>query len=303
MTGLQLALIFGGLIGLGAAGLLWRLTPAHPDLASALDRLAPERSLTRPAAAPSPASLSAEDRVGLWVMRTLPVTGWTRLPRRELALLRIPVHRFYGQKALYFALGVAFPSVALALLTLFGLTVPLAVPVLASLAFGAGLSFLPDYNVRSDATAARVEFARALSAYVDMVALERAAGSGPRQALEAAATTGDSWVFRRLAEELARSRFSGVPPWDALTALADDLGLPELAEVSDIMRLSGEEGAAVYPTLRARSASMRAALTAAELAKANAAGERMSMPVAVLALIFLALLAVPALLRVLLPGG
>ena len=176
-------------------------------------------------------------------------------------------------------------------------------PVLASLALGVGLSFLPDYNVRSDAAAARVEFARALSAYVDMVALERNAGSGPRQALEAAATTGDSWVFRRLAEELARSRWSGVPPWDALTTLADDLGLPELGEVSDIMRLSGEEGAAVYPTLRARSASMRAALTAAELAKANAAGERLSMPVAVLALIFLILLAVPALLRVLLPGG
>jgi hypothetical protein len=110
-------------------------------------------------------------------------------------------------------------------------------------------------------------------------------------------------VFRRLGEELARSRFSGVPPWDALSGLADDLGLPELSEVADIMRLSGEEGAAVYPTLRARSTSMRAALAAAELAKANGAGERMSMPVAVLALIFLALLAVPALLRVLLPSG
>ncbi len=301
MTGLQAALTAGALLGLGAAGLLWRLAPAHPDLATALERLSPHRPSGRSDAPPAPSS--ATDRVGLWVMRTLPVGGWPRLPRRELALLRVPVHRFYGHKAAYFLVGALFPSAAVAVLTVFGLAVPLAVPVAASLAFGAALSFLPDYNARTDAAAARVEFARALSAYVDMVALERAAGSGPRQALEAAATAGDSWVFRRLAEELARSRFSGVPPWDALTALADDLGLPELAEVCDIMRLSGEEGAAVYPTLRARSASMRAALTAAELAKANAAGERMSMPVAVLSLIFLILLAVPALLRVLVPGG
>lgn len=300
MSGLQLAMAAGALIGLGVAGLLWRLTPAHPDLASALERLAPERSLARPDPAPAPSS--AEDRVGLWVMRT-PVASLVRVPVKELAIVRIPVHRFYGQKVLYLVLGGCFPAAAVALAAVLGVRVPLGVPLVASVAFGIVLSFLPDYNVRSDAAAARVEFARALSAYVDMVALERAAGSGPRQALEAAANAGDSWVFRRLAEELARSRWSGVPPWDALTALADDLGLPELAEVSDIMRLSGEEGAAVYPTLRARSASMRAALTAAELAKANAANERMSMPVALLALIFLALLAVPALLRVLLPGG
>ena len=301
MTGLQLALAAGALVGLGVAGLLWRVLPAHPDLATALDRLAPQRSVSHPV--PTPSTASGQDRVGLWVMRTLPVASWARVPVKELAILRIPVHRYFGQKALYFVLGLAFPSAAVALAAVMGLTVPVGVPVVASLALAAVLSFLPDYNVRSDAAAARVEFARALAAYVELVALERNAGSGPRQALEVAATMGDSWVFHRLAEELARSRFSGVPPWDALTALAGDLGLPELVEVSDIMRLSGEEGAAVYATLRARAVSMRAAQASAELAKANAAGERMSMPVAVLSLIFLVILAVPALLRVLFPGG
>jgi len=301
MNGVQIAMVAGAFVGAGVAGLVWRFAPAHPDLASALERLAPERSLTRPD--PPPPATSVQDRVGLWVMRTLPITSWVRLPVKELALLRIPTHRFLGQKVLYFLLGLAFPSTAVALAAVLGLAVPAGVPLVASLALGAVLSFLPDYNVRSDAAKARAEFALALSAYVDLVALERNAGSGPRQALEVAATMGDSWVFRRLAEELARSRWSGVPPWDALTALADDLGLPELAEVSDIMRLSGEEGAAVYATLRSRSVSMRSAQTSAALAGANAAGERMSVPVAVLALIFLALLAVPALLRVLFPGG
>ena len=80
---------------------------------------------------------------------------------------------------------------------------------------------LPDYNVRDDAKKARAEFARALGAYIDLVALERHSGSGTRQAMEVAADVGDSWVFPRLGEELARSRWSGLPPWEALHTLAD----------------------------------------------------------------------------------
>ena len=125
-------------------------------------------------------------------------------------------------------------------------------PVVATLALGVGMFFLPDYNVRDDAKKARAEFARALAAYIDLVALERNSGSGPRQAMEVAAEVGDSWVFRRLTEELARTRWSGVAPWEALHALADELGLAELDDLADIMRLSGEEGAQIYTNLRAR---------------------------------------------------
>eukprot|EP00918_Siedleckia_nematoides_P009125 GHVU01019952.1.p2 GENE.GHVU01019952.1~~GHVU01019952.1.p2 ORF type:complete len:302 (-),score=53.16 GHVU01019952.1:274-1179(-) len=296
-TLLQLALFSGALIGLGVALLILRFAPAQPDLTAAIDNLAPERALSHPDTTPPPAS--TQDRIGLWVMRTLPVTSWGRTPAKELAILRIPAHRFYGEKTLYGVIGLVLPAAATALVTLIGLHLPIFIPVAGSLLIGAALSFLPDYNVRSDAAAARLEFSRALGAYVDLVALERNAGSGSRQAMEQAATVGDSWVFKRIGEELARSRWSGVAPWDSLTSLSDELGLPELAEVSDIMRLSGEEGAAVYQTLRARSASMRAAMMNAELAKANATGERLSMPVAALAIVFLIILAVPAVLRVL----
>ena len=108
-------------------------------------------------------------------------------------------------------------------------------------------------------------------------------------------------MFRRLGEELARSRWSGVPPWEALQALSTELGLPELADLGDIMRLSGQEGAQVYSNLRARSAGMRAAMLNAELAEANEIGERMSIPMSILGVIFLAMLICPALLRLL--GG
>ena len=67
------------------------------------------------------------------------------------------------------------------------------------------------------------------------------------------------------------------------------------------MRLSGEEGAQVYANLRARSAAMRSAMLNAEKANANEVGERMSIPMSLLGVIFLAILVAPALLRVI--GG
>ena len=78
-------------------------------------------------------------------------------------------------------------------------------------------------------------------------------------------------------------------------------GRHAFADLADIMRLSGEEGAQVYANLRARSAGMRSAMLNAELTKANEIGERMSFPMSILGVIFLALLVTPALLRLL--GG
>ena len=47
MTGLQLALASGTLIGLGFALLVWRLAPCDPDLVDALDRLSPDHVVSR----------------------------------------------------------------------------------------------------------------------------------------------------------------------------------------------------------------------------------------------------------------
>ena len=44
ITGLQLALAGGALVGLGVALLVWRLAPAEPDLADALRRLSPDHT-------------------------------------------------------------------------------------------------------------------------------------------------------------------------------------------------------------------------------------------------------------------
>jgi len=301
VTTVQLAASAGGLIGLGLALLAFRLVPARPDLGTALDALDPRHSLTPPSDVPAPPT-RAPDRLGQWCSRHLPLP-LAGPPTRDLALLRIPPHRFVGEQLLYAVAGLFFPLMLTVIVTLIGVSPPWLIPAGAALVTAAAASYLPDYNVRSDAAAAREEFTRALSAYVDLVALERLAGAGPRQAMEAAAAIGDAWPFRRLAEELARSRWSGVPPWDALARLAGELNLDPLADLADIMRLSGEEGAAVYQTLRARSAAIRSALVAQDLARANRAGERLTLPGAVLALTFAVLLTAPALIRLVLGPG
>ncbi|MFO6453408.1 MULTISPECIES: type II secretion system F family protein [unclassified Aeromicrobium] len=294
-TGLQLMLAAGMLISLGLVLLTARLLPAEPDLVDALNRLSPQRRIS--AGDDAGGAPRGKERIGVWAIKHLPPALWIRTPTRELALLRIPVARFYGDKLAFAGLGLLISPLLAFLFDLLGLGLPFVIPALGSLVLAAVMFFLPNYNAVDDARKARIEFSRALGAYIDLVALERNNGAGVRQAMEAAANVGDSWVFRRLSEELTRSRWSGQPPWDALHALADELGLPELDDFADIMRLSGEEGASVYTNLRARSAAMRTAMLGDEIAEANAIGERMTIPGSLLGVIFMALLVTPALLR------
>lgn len=298
MTGLQLALAGGALIGLGSALAIWRLLPADPDLADALERLSPAHARRATTAAGTATPADTKSRLGVWAIKHLPRDTWWRTPTKELALLRIPPERFYGEKILYAAVGLLIPPVLAALLSVLDLGVPVLVPAAGSIALAGVTFFIPDIDARAAAVKARAEFSRALGAYIDLVALERLSGSGPRQAMETAAQVGHSWVFQRLGEELARSRWSGVPPWDALHTLAAELGLPALDDLADIMRLSGEEGAQIYTNLRARSAGMRDAMLNDERAKANAISERMSIPMSLLGVVFLVILVAPALLRV-----
>lgn len=303
-TGLQLAVVGGALVALGLVLLVLRLVPAHPDLADVTHRYSPagaRRATASLTASSAGSSHSPRDRLGLWAMHRLPAAWWGRTPTRELALLQRPVHQHYGQKVSFALLGLLIGPVLAALFQLLGFSIPFAIPVVATLALTVFLWFVPDLDVRADAKRARSEFTRALGSYIELVALERANGSGARQSMELAAEIGDGWVFRRISEELARSGWAGLPPWDALHALAEELGLPELDDLADIMRLS-QEGSQVYTNLRARSQSLRSAILSDELTKANASVERMTIPMSLLGVVFMILLITPALLRIMLGG-
>lgn len=298
MTGVQLAIILGAVVGIGLAGLVYYLVPAQPDLGDVVDRLAPP-ARRRPGAVAPTVAPGMEERMGMWAERTLPARLLGIPPARDLAVMRQTPAQFYGRKVLYALLGLAVPPLLGTFFTLIGIHVPFVIPFGSSLVLAAVLFVMPSRDLAAQAKEARSNFARALSAYIELCALERNSGAGASVALATAAEIGDSWMFAKIGEEIARSRYNGQPPWDALNALADDLALPELADVADIMRLASDESSEVYRQLRARSASARSALLSEELARASLVEERMYFPASILGLVFLALLMAPPLLRLL----
>lgn len=294
--------ISGSMLTLGIVLLVARALPAHVDLADAIGRFTPPRHPVRAQAGEPDSTIAGLDgthRLGLWAARTLPPALWSWTPTRDLTLLQIPLARFYGDKVRFALMGALIPPFLASPFILSGLDVPVTVPLVGALLASGLMFFLPDYNVADDARKARAEARRALTAYIDLVTLERAAGSMVGQAMKNAADLGRSWVFVRITQELEQTRWSGVPPWTALKALADELGLPDLHDVADILEMTGTESTAAIETLQERSKAQRDAILTDDIAAANAASERMTIPTTLLAAVFVALLGTPALLGIL----
>jgi hypothetical protein len=300
-----LALV-GALVGIGVTLVLAGLRPPAPSLRAAVLHLTTVESAgPLPGAGPAGSALhAAAGRASLHVVAAL---GLDRIggradparARADLALTGTSPGRLAGEKVGYGLLGLLFPSLMTAILTVAGLALPLALPAAAGLALGIGLSVVPDVDLRRRAARARGQMRRTVCAYLELVALERAADAGAVESLERAASIGQGPGFDHIRDALLRARLEGRTPWTQLTELAEELQVPELGDVADIMRLSGEDGAAVLPTLRARAASLRTSLLQADVAAANEASERMSIPVALLGIAFMALLGFPALWRIL----
>ena len=120
--------------------------------------------------------------------------------------------------------------------------------------------------------------------------LERLANLSATQSLEAASRISDVPVFIRLAGALDRARLEQRPPWNDLYRLSQELDLPAIADMADVMRLD-DQGAALAGVLTARVKELRDAHLTRERVRAHQASEAMtlwmSIPVVVFALAFL----------------
>lgn len=286
----------GAVVGLGLAVLVRALVPGAPDLTAALDRLDP----THPTAtAPGWGPAWAAPATGRALTRLAEALGLARRAA-DLRVVGWSVEGLASRKVGYALLGAAFPAVFTATMTLAGLRLPVAVPAAATLVLGVVFFTLPDVEVRRQAAETRAGMRQAACVYLELVALERAADAGTVEALDRAATIGHSAEFARIRDALLRAELDGRPAWEGLADLGEQIGVPEYADLADIMRLSGQDGAAVYATLRARAASLRTQLLTAATAQANAASEHMVIPTALLGVAFMALLGFPAFSRILL---
>lgn len=287
----------GILIVGGVTAVAYGLTRARPRLADGLAIL--DGTDVRPVAGRAPVATSTSERAGLWLYRHTPVPLLAN-QRRLLELRNKSVAEFFADKFVLGLLGLVVPGLLGGVfLPLLGL--PLAVPMAASL-IGMVLGyFVPDLLLQRGGEQSQNDAREALFTYFDLVTLERLANLSGPQALETAASASNNPLFLSIRTALLRARMEQQPPYAELRALSERLRLPQLADIADVMQLD-ETGAAVSETLRARVRELRDAhLTAARIA-AHEVSERMTVFMAVPAMVFGLIFLVPPLLR-LIGGG
>lgn len=284
-------LVAGAGLGLGLLLLAYGLVPRPRPLAEALAELGTSRSDD-----PSPvAPTDLRGRAAEALERFLGALGLSLdAVEADLKLLGRTPQQHLLEKLAAITAGFALPPVLAVILRLGGVTAPLSlVAVSAGCLATAGL-VLPDIAVRSQAAERRRAFRFALSAYVDLVTVMLAAGTGVETALADAAKAGSGWSFEQLKAALGRTRLPGESPWTSFARLGRDLDLPELRELASSLDLAGTHGARVRASLEARAHALRARDLADMEASAEAATERMSVPSVVLVVGFIVFVGFPA---------
>ena len=289
MTGQWVAIASGVLLAAGLWALAGYFVPAHPRLGDAL------KLMDGRVRAPQPAATGA-DRIGAWARTRLP-GGVDDRVARQLQLRAIGIDRFYTYKVIAAVTGLALPSL-IGVILLLTTGVSIALPLLVGLLLALVGYFVPDIVIGRGSVATAADATEALLTFVDLVTLERLANSSATQSLHAAANISDQAVFVAIRDSLQRARLQQRAPFTELKRLGDELELPALSDIADVMKLD-DSGASLSDALRARVTELRDAhLTQAKI-DAAAVSERMTFLMVIPSLIFGLLFLVPPLLRLL----
>jgi Flp pilus assembly protein TadB len=240
-------------------------------------------------------SLAFSDRAGTVAARLLATLGDRGEQRAQLLRLASRTPERHALDKLVGGVGGLLGASLLGFgLSLVGIAPPPVVLVVAAVAVAGSGFLLPDLLLRDEAERRRRAFRHALSSYLDLVNVILAGGGGIETSLHAAADAGDGWAFASIRRALDRARLTNRSPWDTLAALGKELGVDELAELAASIELAGSHGARIRASLAAKADSLRGHQVAETEAAAEAATERMTIPVAVLLFGFLLFVAYPA---------
>ena len=212
----------------------------------------------------------------------------------DLAVCQSSVARITTERLMYASMCAAIPLMMYIPATVAGSAMPLTILLMASAALAVIGFMLPILQLRSRAKVKRREIRTSLSAYLDLVSIMLAGGAGIESALVAASRVGDGPTFRLIADSLDMARATRHSPWEVLANKGERIGIDELPELAATVKLGGEQGARMTASLVAKASSMRAKQLAEVEADANAATERMGLPMVLLFMGFLVLLGYPA---------
>jgi Flp pilus assembly protein TadB len=292
-----LALIAGCGVGAGVVLVLVGLVPAPVPLDHALAALHRRR--------PDPLARPAQPQALLTRLLGAPLAGTTygeHMAQRHAADLRITgtsAAEHLAQRAAFAALGLLWAPLTAALMWVGGVHTGVVFPLWMSLALAPVGFVYPSLLLRSKAADRRRSFRHAFSSFLDIVSISLAGGRGVDSALHDGAEAGSGWAFGELRRALLEARLHGETPWAGLGRLGDELAFPELRELAASAALAGDEGARVRSSLAAKARSLRLHGLADIESAAQAATERMTLPVVLLMLGFIVFLVYPAIEQVL----
>lgn len=306
------AVVAGMGFGAGLWLLLRAVRPPRPPLAVALARVdaAARRGPARrplPAATPRPAAPPSGFGRRLGVLeRLLGERLPDRLPRgllgdrlrADLAVLGVDDRGYTARKLL---------AAAAVLLTAPLLLVPAAAAAGApwlsaawlSVMLALGAIVVPDRRVRARAAAHRRDITAAVAAYLDLVAMRSASGSGVPEALRDAAAVGAGPTFTRIRAALDDARIAGLSPARGLRMLGEELDVAELTDLGAQLEMVGAAGSQAEASLRAKAAALRGRQLADTHGKANERSQTMQVGQVLLGVGFLVFLGYPALAQIL----
>ncbi|GAA1748674.1 type II secretion system F family protein [Streptomonospora arabica] len=252
---------------------------------------------------PPPAPRDQSVRPGGWSARLgaagVPVLSALGLPtdraRTRLAICERDAAGYLAEKSTAAVLGIGLPPLLGAVLLALGVDVAGLYGVAVWALLAVVLWLAPDLSLRDEATKRRTRMRHTVAAFADLVVVALAGGAGVTGALDEAAHASPAPDLRRIRTALRAAAVQHRPPWEALRELGQRYDLDEFAELAASLQLAGADGARVRASLAAKATSLRTQHLAAMDADAQAATERMSLPVVVLFAGFLILIGFPAL--------
>ncbi len=289
-----LVILAGAGIGCGILLVIASLRSPRPNVVEALQRMAMP-TVGRPGISGNQASAlvtSLAKAIGLEHLVTISV-------RRDLRTLDRDPDEHIARCLLYGLILGLLPPLAAAAFAAAGIGVSFTVPIGLALLFALGGLALPALSLHQEAEKRRADFKHALSAYLNLVGVNVAAGRGVEGALATAAATGQGPAFNAIRRALYRAQVTGQTPWAALDDLGAEIGIEELRELAATISLAGGMGAKVRESLAAKAATLRKRGLAEIQSAANAASERMAIPVVLLVIGLIIFIGYPAISRIL----
>jgi Flp pilus assembly protein TadB len=231
--------------------------------------------------------------IGSSIGRFVTTANGRRQQAQDLAVTDRGIERHAVVIATAMMLGVIAPVALVGLMSTIGWHLPAETGVaLAAIGAATGIA-IPTMQLRRAASRARERFLRALSCWLELVALAQAGGMGVESALEAAGRISPDPAFARIRQVLERARHSGTTPWAEMGRLGGEIGIDELDELAASLGLAGMEGARIRSSLKAKATSLRRRQMSDAQSRANSMTERLFLPSIILMVGFMVFLLYP----------